>query len=153
VLDLSTGLLPDRTYQGWGVDPEVAQRTAWQEVRRRGWADLVQLQSRKALAHPGRYAEPNPAQNVTTFVDVPLAEGAEAVDIWTWRQAYQGEIYRLLDPGLRPNRLWTALAQRRSRGAVLFTHLSPRSVEVSLQTDMKMISEVFTDLFVAAGTG
>lgn len=153
VLDLSTGLMPDRTYEGWGVDPDVAQRTAWQEVRRRGWDGLVQLHSRKALAHPGRYADPDTAGIVSTFVDVPLAEGAKAVDIWTWRQAYQGEIYRLLDPGLRRNDLWTALAQRRAHGAVLFTHLSPRSVEAGLEADMKVISEVFTDLFVAAGTG
>jgi hypothetical protein len=153
VLDLSTGLMPERTYAGWGVDPQVAQRTAWQEVRRRDWASLVQLQSRKALAHPGRYTDPDTAQNVATYVDVPLAEGAEAVDIWTWRQAYRGDIYRLLDPGLQRNQLWIALVERRSRGDVLFTHLSPRSVEISLDNDMKVISEAFTDLFVAAGTG
>jgi len=73
--------------------------------------------------------------------------------VWTWRQKYQGDIYRLLDPGLRPNPLWASLQQRRARGDVLFTHLSPQSVEVGLDADLKVLAQVFTDLFVAAGTG
>jgi len=153
VLDLSTGLLPDKTYDGWGLEPQTAQRTAWAEVRRRGWDKHVRMQSRKALAHPGAYTGTDTARAVDTFVDIPLAEGAAAVDVWTWRQVYQGQVYRLLDPGLERNALWVALVERRARGAVLFTHLSPRSVEVGLDADLKVIAEVFTDLFVAAGTG
>ena len=88
-----------------------------------------------------------------TFLDIPRAQGAQAVDVWTWRQQYRGAVYRLLDPGLRSNALWTALTERRKNGAVLFTHLSPNSVEVNLNADMAMLATVFTDLFVAAGTG
>jgi hypothetical protein len=152
-LDLSTGLLTDKTYSGWGVDEVKAQRTAWQEVHKRGWDKEVRLQARKALAHPGKYSATDTEQTVSTFVDVPKDEGAAAVDVWTWRQKYQGDIYRLLDPGLQPNSLWASLQQRRARGDVLFTHLSPQSVEVGLDTDLKVLSQVFTDLFVAAGTG
>lgn len=152
VVNLSTGLLPDRTYAGWGVTEEVAQRTAWNEVRTRGWQNHVRLQARKALAHAGTYASSDTTA-VRTFIDIPLAEGAQAVDVWTWRQQYQGDIYRLLDPGLRSNALWTALVERRKSGAVLSTHLSPNSVEVNLNADMAMLATVFTDLFVAAGTG
>ncbi|MFL6074072.1 MAG: hypothetical protein ACJ73S_11815 [Mycobacteriales bacterium] len=152
VLDLSTGLQPDRTYDGWGVDRDEAQRTAWAEVRHRGWDKLVRLQARKALAHSDDYrgaAEPD----LTTWVDVPRSGGAHAIDVWTWRQAYQGKEYRLLDPGLRPNALWTALRARRAGGDVLFTHFSPSSVEVGLDADLAVLAQVFTDVFVAAGTG
>ena len=70
-LDLSTGLLTDRTYQGWGVDQETAQRTAWQAVHTRGWDKDVKLQARKALAHPGKYTDADTDRTVTTFVDIP----------------------------------------------------------------------------------
>ncbi|HEX2773251.1 MAG TPA: hypothetical protein VHN18_12575, partial [Micromonosporaceae bacterium] len=151
VLNLSTGLLPDKTYAGWGVTEAIAQHTAWTEVKNRGWHSHVRMQARKALAHPGAYKSSD-TTSVSTFIDIPRAEGAQAVDVWTWRQRYEGEIYRLLDPGLRPNALWTALAERRKSGAVLFTHLSPSSVEVDLNTDIATLGTVFTDLFVAAGT-
>lgn len=155
VIDVSTGLFSPRTYAGWGVDENIAQRTAWQEVVRRGWPQLATLQARKALAHPGD--DPDSAASVaaamTTFVDIPRAEGAPAVDVWTWRQLYQGQIYRLLNPGLRENELWLALVKRHAAGARLFTHLSPHSLEVGLDTDLRELAHAFTDLFVAAGTG
>jgi hypothetical protein len=155
VVDLSTGLLPDSTYSGWGVDLDTAQRTAWAEVHLRGWDGKVRLQGRKALAHPGSYpgssAEAQSA--LSTYVDIPRAAGAAAVDVWTWRQFYQGQVYRLLDPGLRRNALWAALLDRRLEGADLFTHLSPSSVEKGLQADVAVVAQAFSDLFVAAGTG
>jgi hypothetical protein len=153
VLNLSTGLLTAKTYQGWGVDMDVAQNTAWKEVHRRGWDLHVKLQSRKALAHPGPYTATDTATTLTTFVDIPREKGAAAIDVWTWRQMYQGQVYRLLDPGLKPNALWNALVTRRANGAVLFTHLSPSSLEVGLDADLRLLAQVFTDLFVAAGTG
>jgi hypothetical protein len=155
VLDLSTGLRTAETYRDWGVDVETAQRDAWQEALRRGWADSVRLQARKALAHPNAFqgSRADAQATVNLFVDIPLAEGAAAVDIWTWRQAYQGNVVRLTDPGLRANDLWQALADRRATGAQLFTHLSPQALEVNLGADLRMLSQVFTDLFVAAGTG
>jgi hypothetical protein len=153
VVDLSTGLLPDTTYAGWGVDRDTVQRNAWQEVRLRGWGTFVRLQARKALAHPGTYTDTNAEATLTTFVDIPRASGAVAVDVWTWRQLYKGQVYRLMDPGMRRNALWDGLAKRRASGAALFTHLSPNSLEVSLEADLSVLATVFTDLFVAAGTG
>jgi len=90
VLDLSTGLLSDSTYASWGTTSDAAQTAAWQEVSRRGWPRLVQLQARKALAHPGSYraAPAEAADDVRLFVAIPLAHGARAVDIWTWHQEY-----------------------------------------------------------------
>lgn len=155
VVDLSTGLQPDVTYAGWGVDADTAQRAAWQEVQRRGWSQWVRLQARKALAHPGRYpgTTATARASLRTYVDIPTAMGATAVDVWTWRQLYQGQIYRLPDPGPRSNPLWAALVAEHARGLALFTHFSPRSVEGGVQPDLRMISTVCTDVFVAAGTG
>jgi hypothetical protein len=155
VLDLSTGLLPDTTYAAWRTTADAAQIAAWQEVDRRGWGHLVRLQARKALAHPGSYAgTPGlAAADVHLFVDIPLAHGAQAVDIWTWRQEYEGAMYRLMNPGMRPNALWDQLEQQRSAGETLFTHMSPHSVESSLDSDLAQISTVFADIFLPAGTG
>ncbi|GAA2593119.1 hypothetical protein GCM10010399_24660 [Dactylosporangium fulvum] len=153
VVDLSTGLMTPKTYGDWGVDQATAQRAAWTEAKRRGWDKLTTLHARKALAHPGTYHEPDTGPTLTTYLDIPREQGAAAVDVWTWRQQYQGDTYRLLDPGLRSNALWEGLLQRRNAGARLFTHLSPSSLEVDLHTDLAMLAKVFTDLFVAAGTG
>jgi hypothetical protein len=154
-LDLSTGLRENDEYDDWGIDRDDAQHAAWMEAKRRGWADLVHLQARKALAHPGRYEgdEATARADVRTFVDVPITEGAGAVDVWTWRQTYEGEVVRLLDPGLRDNYLWEALLDSRAGGAFMLTHYTPSSVEVTPKADMQRIAEVFQGVFVAAGTG
>jgi hypothetical protein len=155
VLDLSSGLLSGGTYTNWGTTSDEAQTAAWQEINRRGWPSLVLLQARKALAHPGKYpgTGADAVADVHLFVDIPLAHGAKAIDIWTWNQTYNGAVYHLTDPGMRPNALWRQLERRRRAGDVLFTHMSPHSVEVGLDSDLAMIATVFTDLFVPAGTG
>jgi len=155
VLDLSTGLLDVSTYASWGTTADAAQSAAWQEVHRRGWPSLTRLQARKALAHPGRYsaAPGQAAADMHLFVDIPLANGARAVDIWTWHQEYDGAMYQLMNPGMRPNALWDQLEQQRRAGHVLFTHMSPHSVESGLTRDLAMIATVFTDVFLPAGTG
>ena len=155
VLDLSTYLLPADTYQGWGTNPDSAQVAAWQEVSKRGWPGLVRVQARKALAHPGTYLGGPSASSadVQTYVGIPLAHDAHAVDIWTWNQLYEGQEYHLMNPGMRPNALWDQLERLRQAGDVLFTHFSPHSVIVSLHSDLAEIATVFTDVFLPAGTG
>lgn len=153
VINLSTYLQSETAYAAWGINRDTAQHAAWQEARRRGWGSLVRLQARKALAHPGGYTASGTAATLTTYIDIPRQNGAAAVDIWTWRQPYKNDIYRLADPGLKPNELWRGLLRQRAAGAVLFTHLSPHSLEAGLGPDLDMIATVFTDLFVAAGTG
>ena len=155
VLDLSTGLLDAGTYADWGSSLDGAQTAAWTEAARRGWPALVTLQARKALAHPGNDTDPPSvvAAALTAYVDIPRRYGATAIDIWTWRQHYQGDTYRLLDPGLRGNALWAGLVDRHRTGARLFTHFSPHSVEVDMATDLHLLARAFPDVFVAAGTG
>jgi hypothetical protein len=155
VLDLSTYLQSDSTYAAWGTSADAAQTAAWQEVDRRGWSGLVRLQARKALAHPGSYAGTPAlaAADMHLFVEIPLAHGAHAVDIWTWHQEYEGAMYSLMNPGMRPNALWGQLEKGRQAGDVLFTHMSPHSVESGLDSDLAKIATVFTDIFLPAGTG
>jgi hypothetical protein len=155
VLDLSTYLLSDSTYKAWHTTTDAAQSAAWQEVVRRGWPDLVHLQSRHAFADPGTYRG-TPAQAAADFhlyVGIPLAYGAHAVDIWTWKQEYDGKVYSLMNPGMRPNALWDQLEQLRDASDVFFTHFSPNSVESGVQADLAKIATVFTDVFLPAGTG
>jgi hypothetical protein len=155
VLDLSTYLLPDGTYKAWGTTTDSAQTAAWQEVDRRGWPAVVRLQARKALAHPGSFpgTPAEAAADVHIYVDIPLASGAHAVDIWTWHQDYSGQMYSLMNPGMRPNALWDQLEQVRHDDDVLFTHFSPHSVESGLRSDLARIATVFSDVFLPAGTG
>jgi hypothetical protein len=155
VLDVSTGLLGPSTYASWGSSLDAAQAAAWQEVRRLGWPGLVRLQARKALAHPGRFpGTPAQAQaDMRTYVDIPLSAGAQAVDIWTWHQRYEGAVYQLMNPGLRPNPLWAALQRQHRMHDVLLTHMSPASVDGGLRTDLSKIATVFAGVFLPAGTG
>ena len=155
VVDLSTGILDDSVYRTWGTDALHAQDAAWREVARRHWRRDVVLNARKALAHPGTY-QGTPASadaSTTLFVDTPLHQGARAVDVWTWRQPYEGSVYRLADPGLQGNALWSNLVAARAHGDLLFTHFSPSSVEDGVPADLDMISQAFGGVFVATGTG
>jgi hypothetical protein len=155
VLDLSTYLLSDSTYKAWGTTADAAQTAAWQEASKRGWPSLVRLQARKALAHPGSYlgSSAQADADLRTYVGIPLAYGAHAVDIWTWDQYYEGQVYRLMNPGMQPNALWKQLERLRQANEVFFTHFSPHSVQSGVQGDLARIATVFTDIFLPAGTG
>jgi len=155
VLDLSTYLLSDSTYKAWHTTTGAAQSAAWQEAAKRGWPGLVHLQSRHAFADPGTYrgTRAQAAADFHLYVGIPLAYGAHAVDIWTWRQEYEGKVYSLMNPGMRSNAIWDQLEQLRDAGDVFFTHFSPNSVESGVQTDLAKIATVFTDVFLPAGTG
>jgi hypothetical protein len=155
VVDLSTGILPSKTYMGWGTDQAAAQRQAWREVQRRGWTNEVKLNARRALAHTGVYqgSDDDAAALLRVFADLPVQGGAAGVSVWTWRQKYQGDLSRLLDPGLRPNALWRELQRRRAAGMTLATHFTPSSTELGVDADLRVLGSVFTDVYIAAGTG
>lgn len=157
-LDLSTSLLDEWTYRRWGLTPAVAQRMAWSQVDRLGWAGLTALQGRKALADIGGYqgSPQQAAQDVRTYVDIPTAEGAVGVDIWTWRQQYDGGTVSLLDDALGDNPLWDALQVRHRRGVRLFTHMTPSllpATRAARAREYSRVADVFDAVFVAAGTG
>ena len=155
VLDVSTGLQEQRTYAGWGTDRDTAQQLAWREIRRRGWPALVTVQARKALAAAeGDTGDSDrAAADLRTWVDIPSQDGAGAVDVWTWAQHYRGQVYALLGTGLAANPLWQGLRARRGQGRVLFTHFTPSTTRQDVPTDLARLATVFTDVFLATGTG
>lgn len=154
VIDLSPGLQDDSWYAGQGISRDEAMRQCWREAVRR-WGSRVTLQARKALAHPGPYTggEAQAQADVHTYVDIPLAEGAKAVDIWTWAQEYHGQVVTLTDPRGVPNALTRALQQRRKEGARLWTHMTPSLYQVDRAHDVPQVTQQFDVVLVAAGTG
>jgi len=155
VVDLSTFLADPTTYASWGISLDAAQQAAWHEAIRRGWQNDVTLQSRKAMAFPGSYrgTAQQVAQNLRTYAVLPTTMGAQAVDIWTWRQTYDGHVVHLTNPGLAPNALWDGLVRLHRQGIDLFTHFTPSSVEESVPADLRELSRAFSDVFMAAGIG
>jgi hypothetical protein len=154
-LDLSTGLRDPGEYASWGISIDQAQREAWAEAHRRGWQDETTLQARHAMAHPGDFpGDPATAwAEVNTYVRIPAEEGAADVQVWAWRQEYDGQTVRLMNPGLQPNPLWQALLAARRAGVTMSTTFTPSAMEVSLPADAHMIARVFSGVYVAAGTG
>lgn len=157
-LDLSTGLLDQSTYDSWGTNRRQAQVEAWAHVARSDWPSLTTMQARKALAEAGGYSGSGAqaADDVATYVDVPVAAGARAVDIWTWRQTYDGQVVSLLDENLSSNPLWQALEAEHRRGVPLITHMTPSAMPTrphAYAHECDRVADVFTAVFVAAGTG
>ncbi len=157
-LDLSTGLLDEAAYEHRGTTRADAQEQAWQHVLDAGWDKLTVLQSRKALAASGGYRgdAAQAADDLSVYVDLPLAGGASAVDVWTWRQDYRDERVSLLGPHLEINPLWTGLRTRNEQGAQLFTHMTPSNLPADatgMAHECSVVAEVFDAVFVAAGTG
>ncbi|GAB3255494.1 hypothetical protein GCM10027425_15600 [Alteromonas gracilis] len=154
-LDLSTGLLDAATYAERGLDRRRAQEAAWARVSALQWSTRTRLQARKALAAPGGYAggAAEATADLAVFVDAPVAAGAEAVDVWTWRQAYDGSTVSLLGDDLVANPLWDGLLERRRAGVVLLTHMTPSALPADPGPEVARAAEVFSAVFVAAGTG
>ncbi|MDQ2755587.1 MAG: hypothetical protein M3Y71_03335 [Actinomycetota bacterium] len=154
VVDLSAGLRDVTFYAEQGSSRDEAMRLVWREAVRR-WGTRVTLQARKALARAGPYpyTAVQAEADVHTYVDLPLAAGAHAVDIWTWAQNYQGQLVTITDPGGRPNALTRALQERRVEGVKLWTHMTPSSLQVDLAHDVANASVQFDVVLVAAGTG
>jgi len=154
VLNLSAGLRTPVEYAMWGTSRDDAMTAIWTEAQRR-WSGRVVLQARKALAHPGRYdgSAQDAEADVHTYVDIPVAHGAKAVDIWTWSQPYKGGTYQLTDPGLGSNALMAALDARRAKGVQLWTHMTPSSLQRGLDQDVSAAVRTFGTILVASGTG
>jgi hypothetical protein len=88
-------------------------------------------------------------------VQIPVAAGAAGVDIWTWRQEYDGATVGLLDDRLDSNPLWNDLLRSRD-DTHLLTHMTPSLLppgRAAVARECARVAEVFDAVFVAAGTG
>jgi hypothetical protein len=152
-IDLSTDLLPETTYESWGITQAQAQRAAWREVAVLRWSTYVTVRERHALAHPGRYtgSASDAQRNAFIYASIPLSEGAAAIDIWAWQQVEDGVVMRLMDPGLRSNALWRMLIGLHDRGVEMYTSFTPTSVDRGIWPDLAKLAKVFTGVMIAAG--
>lgn len=156
-LNLSTSLLDESTYRSWGLSRQQAQTEAWAHVEDLGWSDLTVLQARKALADVDGYqgSAQTADDDVRTYVDIPTAAGATGVDIWTWRQQYDGNMVGLLGPDLADNPLWTELLARHADDVSLSSHITPSLLPddaAARAREIARVAEVFDAMLVAAGT-
>ncbi len=90
------------------------------------------------------------------FVDTPGRHGAAATDIWAWRQRYESQTVSLFGERPQQSSLWPVLVAEHRRGFMLFTHMTPSSMPTSvpdLGHECDEVAQVFSDVFVAAGTG
>jgi hypothetical protein len=157
-LDLSTGLLDETAYADRGIDLREAQQEAWSDVQRLGWGSRTVLQARKALAAPGGFqgSADEASTDLRVYVGIPADHDAGAVDIWTWRQPYDGATVSLLAPSLAPNPLWQGLVRLRKAHMALLTHMTPSQMPTDKNAfahECDLVASVFTGVFVAAGTG
>ncbi len=155
VVDVSTGLLAPATYEAWGLDRDLAQEEAWSYIEDTDLAGAATLQARKAMAQPGGYAGSahQASADVRTYVSIPVSHQAVAVDIWTWRQPYQGSTVSLLENDNATNPLWEALRAERDGGTSLFTHMTPSTLDGRWSVACDRVAQVFDNVFVAAGSG
>jgi hypothetical protein len=135
-----------------------AQGDAWSHVVSWGWPGLTELQSRKALAEPGGFqgSSAQATEDLDVYVRTPTAAGARAVDIWTWRQPYNGATVSLLPDTLQPNPLWQGLLRLHAQGVPLVTHMTPSAMPTdptAFAHECDVAATVFSAVFVAAGTG
>jgi hypothetical protein len=78
------------------------------------------------------------------------------VDVWTWRQPYDGSTVSLLGAHLAPNPLWDELRTEHRDGVALFTHMTPSTLPTragAVDRECDRVAQVFDSVFVAAGTG
>ena len=125
----------------------------WAEATRR-WGDRVTLQARKALAHDGAYDKPaaTAEADVHTFVRHPLANGAKAVDVWTWSQPYRGTTPSADRSGIGRQRARHCVA--RSPGAwrePLDAHGTPSSLQKGWRPRLRAATSIFGTVFVTSG--
>jgi len=159
VMNVTTNMLTQDQYQkGWGKSRGDAEKAAIDEIKHRGWDKQVILNTRKALSWPtpGNIESADQAASmVPDFVDVPIAAGLNAVDVWSWSTIWGKSSLpvHLMSPNYTTNALWTALLDRHKRGDKLYVHYTPTHSEGSLDGDMSHIAQAFTGVFCAAGTG
>ena len=158
-LDLSTGLLEPSAYAGWGLTRQDAQREAWDHVVSQGWDGLTRLQSRKALAAPGGYGGGKLTdQGRPRHLRGHAARGRcpcrRCLDLAAALLGQHRAASSTTPCGRTPS--GSGLRRRRDEGAVFFTHMTPSAMPTDaagIARECAVVAQVFSAVFVAAGTG
>ncbi|MEU6721181.1 hypothetical protein ABZ897_57850 [Nonomuraea sp. NPDC046802] len=67
--------------------------------------------------------------------------------LWTWKQTFNGQTWRLADQGARSNNIWNALRARKGLRALSVTY-NPREPESSIAGDMKAIADIASAIYI-----
>ncbi|WP_153054433.1 hypothetical protein [Planomonospora sphaerica] len=157
VVNVSSGLFAT-DYQTYKIPLERALTNQWLRLRMRGWDTRVLLGAREiGLAHRGdapttvtKAVTKTAEAAVAARVDQPVTTGGvRSVVLWTHRQVWDGATWRLTDPGLAPNPVWTSLMRRKNLGRIAIT-FNPHEPEKSIAEDLAVIGQVAAEVYLHA---
>ncbi|MFI6603789.1 hypothetical protein ACIBHX_46800 [Nonomuraea sp. NPDC050536] len=140
------------SYTQFKITPAAATRSQWQAIRALRWSSQRQVTSRQyGLAHKGEastWDQANATAQVNTrVIDLLNRYQVPTITLWGHKSALGDGVYRLLNAGLAPNPLWTALGSKglRDRLAVV---VDPVSTERSLAADLAELGKVASEVFI-----
>ncbi|MEV4115980.1 hypothetical protein [Nonomuraea sp. NPDC049695] len=149
-----TGSLFTSQYATSKIQPGAAITNLWQRLRLLSWKTRLPglyIGSRElGLAHAGPDSKVSPADAnrlAGDRIDSPLRTGADHVILWTWKQTFNGQTWRLADQGARSNNIWNALRARKGLRALSVTY-NPREPESSVAGDMKAIADIASAIYI-----
>uniref|UniRef100_UPI003F493ED0 hypothetical protein n=1 Tax=Nonomuraea sp. CA-252377 TaxID=3240003 RepID=UPI003F493ED0 len=160
-VDISTGLfgrtyrqhqVPDpKTGKPTPITPALAARTQWMSIRALEWDTLAQIGAREyGLAHTGDtspWDKATATSQVDARIGTAIALGVPTITLWGHKAVDGNQTYRLLDAGLAPNALWTALTSQRLRGR-LAVIVNPASTERSITADLAELAKAVSEVFI-----
>ncbi|WP_214318298.1 hypothetical protein [Nonomuraea sediminis] len=139
------------TYRKYKITAAGASAAQWQAVRALGWDTWTQVTSRQyGLAHTGdtsQWDQATATAQVDTLVGNVIGKGVPSVTLWGHKSLAGQDTYRLLDTGLAPNLLWTALTGKglRDRLAVV---VDPASTERGAAADIATLAQGVSEIFI-----
>ncbi|MFI7643418.1 hypothetical protein [Nonomuraea sp. NPDC049400] len=159
-----------KEYEPFKIQPADAINNVWTQLRLLAWKTKMPglfIGSREiGLAHDGETSPLKTAENcreseqpcidakklVRERVDTPLDRGADHIVLWTWKQSFNGQTWRLTDSGGRSNAVWDALRTRRNLLRVSVAY-NPREPETNVADDVQRIGEVASAIFIFVPLG
>ncbi|MEU6721183.1 hypothetical protein ABZ897_57860 [Nonomuraea sp. NPDC046802] len=161
-VNISPGLF-SKEYEPFKIQPATAISNVWLRIRLLSWKTKMPglfIGSREiGLAHADEtrsnkgdadeVARERDAANklVNERVDVPLARGVDHVVLWTWKQSFSGQTWRLTDSGGGSNAVWDALRTRQNLLRLSVAY-NPREPETNVADDVQRIAEVASAIFI-----
>ncbi|MFI6600670.1 hypothetical protein ACIBHX_30865 [Nonomuraea sp. NPDC050536] len=139
------------SYRTYKITAAGASAAQWQAVRALGWDTWTQVTSRQyGLAHTGDtspWDQATATAQVDTLVGNVIGRGVPSVTLWGHKSLAGQDTYRLLDTGLAPNLLWTALTGKglRDRLAVV---VDPASTERGAAADIATLAQGVSEIFI-----
>ncbi|WP_188197520.1 hypothetical protein [Nonomuraea sp. SYSU D8015] len=167
-VNVSTGIPTKQYTDRYKIQPSAVTNNLWSALRQRRWENKFPglfIGAREiGLAHSGSSSTVTTVQAaklVNELVDIPLRGGDEQGDdtdrllpvtakhivLWTWRQSFAGQTWRLTDSGGQPNAIWEELRKRQNLIALSVAY-NPREPETSIQDDIRAISAIASAVFV-----